>query len=53
MATQGVAYGYVSMGTEGRIQTESVVMELEQVVDFREFKNVYAPGTGTKEKSST
>lgn len=52
MAAQGVAYRYVSMGTEGRIETEGVVMELEQVVQFRQFKNVYAPGTGTKQKSS-
>lgn len=52
MAAQGVAYGYVSMGTEGRIETEGVVMELEQVVQFRQFENVCAPGTETKQKSS-
>lgn len=39
------------MGTESGIETKSVVMELEQVVLFREFENVYAPGTGTKQKS--
>lgn len=53
VAAQGVAYGYVSMGTEGGIETESVVMELEQVVQFREFENVDAPGTRTKQEGST
>lgn len=51
MAAQGMAYRYISMGTESGIETKSVVMELEQVVLFREFENVYAPGTGTKQKS--